>query len=68
MRNTKKSRNNKSGVNGVWYNERRNEFHAFIYDRSIKKHIGVYKSLEEAGAARKEAERNFGYHENHGRD
>ncbi|EIV2008355.1 HNH endonuclease [Klebsiella pneumoniae] len=42
-------------------------FRSYIQVNGKRVHLGVYQSVEEAFAVRKEAESRYGYHENHGR-
>lgn len=64
-RNTFLRRNNTSGVMGVSKNK--NRWIAYIYDQGRHRTLGRFKTLEEAAAARKSADRDFGYHPTHGR-
>jgi len=67
QRNARKSKNNTSGVTGVTWWERDNNWIAQIgvnYKRIL---LGYFDTIEEAAAARKEAEIKYGFHENHGR-
>lgn len=65
-RNTKISSRNRTGVVGVMF--KNNRYIATAVDRDGKqRHIGAYRTLEEAANARKQAEIKYGYHENHGR-
>lgn len=66
-RNAKMSKRNKSGVTGV---RRCSKSSAWIADIGVDMKcviIGRYKTFEEAVAARKAAEKIYGYHKNHGR-
>ncbi len=65
-RNIKKSSNNSSGVTGVFFQKNRKTWNASIHKDSKKIHLGAFKNKNDAIKARKEAEVNFGYHENHG--
>jgi hypothetical protein len=66
QRNSKLQNNNRSGVSGVFW--RANRWEARIYLVSgQRKHLGRFKTFEEAVAVRKQAEMECGYHENHGR-
>lgn len=57
---------NKTGVMGIAYNK--NRFQVTVGVRGARsKYVGRYKTLEEAKAAREQAMREHGYHENHGR-
>ena len=60
---------NKSGQVGVRYHSGQGLWHARIGGGGGKsfKHIGVYKTFDEAVSARKKAEIEMGYHPNHGR-
>lgn len=66
-RNRKLFSHNKSGVNGVSWSKNAGKWTAAIYNDGARKHIGSFDCLEDAVAARKLAETNFGYHPNHGR-
>lgn len=66
-RNAKRGRNNKSGVNGVHWVTREQKWRACIYVDGRKVSLGDYDRLEAAAVARRTAEIEYGYHENHGR-
>ena len=59
--------NNTSGVMGVSWRECRKKWHAQIGHKKKKIFLGYYKTLSEAISARKAAERQYGFHMNHGR-
>lgn len=59
-------KNNKSGASGVHWCKNRNRWYASIRVCGKVKYLGVYFSLSDAKSARIKAERNFGFHENHG--
>jgi len=63
MRNMKKMPSNSSGVTGVFWCKDRSKWGAFIG----KKNLGRFDRFEDAVAARKQAEEEYGYHPNHGR-
>lgn len=65
-KNHKLNKRNTTGVCGVSYLSSSKVYvvHLFHNYRSI--YIGRYKTLEEAAAARKEAEKKYGYHKFHG--
>lgn len=65
-RNTRRHVTNSSGVCGVRLN-RYGSWAATIWNQAKIIHLGSFKSKEEAAAARKAAERDLGYHPNHGR-
>jgi hypothetical protein len=54
-------RDNSTGVTGVVRHNGR------FMARISRQYLGVFQSLEEAAAARKQAELSAGYHQNHGR-
>ena len=64
-RNAKVKSTNKSGVIGVCRHE--TGWRATIMGDNKQIHLGVFKRIEDAVAARKAAERRLGYHKNHGR-
>lgn len=64
MRNAALRSNNKSGVVGV--SRARGKWLAQIKGQR-QQFLGYFDTIEEAAAARKSAERDLGFHENHGR-
>jgi len=66
-RNKSKRSDNSSGITGISLKKSSGKWQAYIYhERHI--HLGYFDSIEEAIKVRKEAEKNYGYHENHGRE
>lgn len=61
------SRRNKSGVVGVTWDRERERWFASIRHGGRTVSLGRFDSLEAAAAARRRAEQNFGFHQNHGR-
>lgn len=66
-RNMKLRKNNTSGVMGVEWVESRQRWHARIHFDYRSKFLGSFDTFEEAVAARKAAETQYGFHENHGK-
>lgn len=68
QRNRARSSNNKSGCTGVHFEKRRGLWMAHIqsFEKSHK-HLGYFKTKDEAIIARKAAEHVYGYHDNHDR-
>jgi len=58
--------NNVSGIVGVRWYKAGSKWHAAIMVNRRKKHLGYFTNKEEAIAARKAAEIEFGFHQNHG--
>lgn len=67
QRNTKIGRANTSGVMGVSWDKSRTRWMASIHVDGLMKNLGRFVRFEDAVAARKAAEVQHGYHENHGR-
>lgn len=69
MRNAKQYKNNTSGVVGVSYDNTSNKWRVNITppNTTKSKYIGLFKNKEDAIQARKDAEKRYGYHVNHGR-
>ena len=66
-RNTKLKTNNRSGVAGVTWHSRHKRWEASIRFRKQRYHLGSFHRIEDAIAARKDAEQKYGFHQNHGR-
>lgn len=67
QRNLKMPKHNTSGIVGVAWIAARNKWMAQIRANKTTLSLGRFDTKEEAVAARKAAEREFGYHPNHGR-
>lgn len=63
--NCKRRHDNTTGVTGV--SRTKNSFRAEICVAGKRHRLGQFRSIEQAIAARKLAEREMGFHENHGR-
>lgn len=68
MKNVALNRDNKSGHHGIWWDDKRGKYQAFIADKSKRIALGRFNTIEEAVAARGAAELVLGFHRNHGRD
>lgn len=66
-KNLKLKKNNTSGVMGVSWDARLKKWIARICVDYRTRHLGVFDDFDEAIRARKAAERQHGFHENHGR-
>lgn len=64
-RNQKRRKNNKSGVTGV--RRRGRSWEAYIRHDGRNIRLGTFPSLRLAALARRKAEKQFGYHPNHGK-
>lgn len=67
-KNQKKSSANKSGVTGVYWSRRHSKWVARLSIGRRKIHLGYFDTLSGAAAARRDANKNHGFHENHGRN
>lgn len=67
QRNQCTPKNNSSGAVGVTYNQRYDNWRAFITAKGKKLHLGCFRDFNDALKARREAEALYGYHQNHGR-
>lgn len=66
-KNQARPKNNTSGVVGVYWIGVRNRWAAGIKHNHTYKHLGCFERKEDAIRARKAAERQHGFHANHGR-
>lgn len=66
-KNTKLPSSNTSGSMGVYWNKVRNKWVAGIQVDGKGYNLGGYESIDDAKKARKEAEKKYNFHENHGR-
>lgn len=66
-RNCKIHARNDTGVAGVSWNKAQRKYRAFIQSNWVRHYLGIFDRLEDAAAARKEAEQRLGFHPNHGR-
>jgi hypothetical protein len=67
-RNTKLSSTNTSGVNGVSWCQKSKRWAAYIRVADRKIHLGQFRNIEDAEAARRKANAEYGFHENHGKE
>lgn len=65
-RNTSIGSRNTSGTLGVTYDKTRGLWVAQIRIGKKNYHLGRFKNKEDAATARREAERKYGFHKNHG--
>jgi len=66
-KNVKLNVNNKTGCAGTYFHTRIGKWKAQISHNTKRFHLGYFDKLEDAIAARKQAEKQYGYHENHGK-
>ncbi|MBB3521042.1 HNH endonuclease [Rhizobium sp. BK456] len=66
-KNQKRRSDNKSGVTGVVFYKAYSQWTAYIQAGSKTKCLGYFQTKADAVRARKAAERENGYHQNHGR-
>ena len=64
--NQRRHRTNKSGVTGVRYMKHTGKYGAYIGHNNKIRHLGSFSSFDDAVAARLKAEKELGYHPNHG--
>lgn len=67
LKNQSVSSKSTTGVTGVYFSKSRNKFIAQIKVSRQIHYLGCYNTLEEAAAARAEANLKFNFHNNHGK-
>ena len=65
QKNRLQNKNNTSGNNGVYLKKDVNKWVANIRINGRLKHLGIFSDIDEAIIARKNADAEFGYHQNH---
>ena len=65
-KNASRRDDNTTGVTGVYWRKDRNEWQAKIYTDGKQVHIGYFVNFQSAVNARLAAEKEFGFHQNHG--
>lgn len=65
-RNCSKCKSNTSGFTGVTWDKNLSKWVVRIMVNRKNLHIGVFEDIEIAKIARKEAEKEYGFHKNHG--
>jgi hypothetical protein len=68
MQNQKRSARSTSGVTGVSFDPVNQKWRARATVGNKEIHLGRHESFDAAVTARREAQKRFGFHENHGRD
>lgn len=66
-KNCRQYKNNTSNQTGVYYYKRNKKWGSLIVNQHERHFLGLHGSYDAACQARKEAERKYGFHENHGR-
>lgn len=59
-------KDNKSGYVGVIWHKASSKWMAYVQVNKKRKHLGLFDSIDEAVAARRQAEKENNYHPNHG--
>lgn len=67
QKNMKRPRNNQSGHIGVFWREDKQRWLAYITSDKKRINLGHFEDINDAIAARKQAEIDHGFHPNHGR-
>jgi hypothetical protein len=66
-RNRPLQANNKSGTVGVNFIKKIHKWQAYISLDGDQEHLGIFDDMKDAMEARKQKEKEYGYHKNHGR-
>lgn len=67
LRNCKRPKNNRSGHVGVIWHRGGRKWMAYVTARGERHHLGLHDTIEAAVSARSKAQRELGFHTNHGR-
>lgn len=66
LKNTSMHRHNTSGFNGVSYYKQGGKYEAYLHVKGKKIKLGMFNSKLDAIAARIRANKEYGFHKNHG--
>ena len=66
MKNSSMRSNNTSGFNGVSFDKRQNKWIAYISINNKRIHLGYFDDINDAISARKKANKEYNFSENHG--
>lgn len=66
-KNTMLVKQNKSGTMGVFWEKSSNKWRSFITANGVRHYLGLYENYTDAVESRKEAEKKYNFHKNHGR-
>ena len=66
-KNRRINNNNKSGTNGVWWSDRRGKWYSAIKVNGKTIFLGSFTYKHDAISARKAADTEYSFHENHGK-
>lgn len=66
-RNSSRSKSNKSGITGVSFDAVNSKWRATIKVNGKQIHLGRFATTDEAKKARLEAQKFYGFHDNHGK-
>lgn len=66
-KNRKINKNNKSGFNGVYWDNKRNKWIAIVQANKKRNYLGHFTNKNDAIKVRKKANIEYNYHKNHGK-
>jgi hypothetical protein len=67
MRNKTKSKNNSSGITGIYFDKTICKWRAVIRSEGKNHHLGIFKDKKDAASAYKAKAMELGFHRNHGK-
>lgn len=66
-KNQRKNKRNKNAFGGVFFNKQKKKYVSRIKVNGKSIFLGYFNLIDDAIAARKEANKKYGFHENHGK-
>nr|DAX35480.1 MAG TPA: endonuclease [Caudoviricetes sp.] len=67
QKNCSVSKNSSTGVNGVSLHKPTGKYRAYVMVNKKQIHLGLFETLDEAKQARKNADLQYNFHQNHGK-